>query len=85
MNYLRSLVDHPVALLFSLLISAPFIWVVATAFFRNIKEDVKEAVPYAFIGQLLGTWLVVKVMYFSIIAVVLVLFFYKIGAWFAQW
>jgi uncharacterized protein YybS (DUF2232 family) len=78
-------VDHPILLLIAGVLSAPLVWVVAKAFFRNIAEDVQET-SYPLLDAMSlyfsESWLFVKVLYFLVVCIMLIAMFYRIGTWF---
>jgi len=83
------LVEHPVALLIAVLLSAPILWQIAKAWFPNVEDDVKEAAPFALIdafgGPTFATWPIVKLVWFLIVSAAIVVTFYKVAAWVAEW
>ena len=89
MPYLRELIDHPIVLLAAVLISAPILWQLAKAWFPNVEEDVKEAAPFALIDAVGGptfvTWPLMKLVWYVIVSAAILVTFYKIGAWIAEW
>lgn len=88
MSYLEAIVDHPIALIISLILSAPFVWFLARIFFLNIAEEMEEAAPYFLINALPGpdfiTWPHVKLILVLFFSAAVVTLFYRICAWFAS-
>ena len=89
MDYLREFVEHPIVLLAAVMLSAPILWYYAKAWFPNVEDDIEEAAPFALIdaigGPTIVTWLWIKLLWFGIVAAAIVVAFYKIGAWVAEW
>jgi hypothetical protein len=89
MSYLGALVDHPVVLLLAVVVSSPILWALAKAWFPNHREDAAELTATTAIdvagGPLLLTWPLVKIMWFIIASVAIVITFYKLGSWIAEW
>jgi hypothetical protein len=89
MAYLTELVDHPIALLVAVVLSAPILWQLGKAWFPNVEEDIKEAAPFAVIdalgGPTVATWPLVKLVWFVIVSAAILVTFYKIGAWVSEW
>lgn len=89
MQYLEEFVDHPLALIAAVVLSAPFLWQIAKSMFADIEEDVMDAAPYALIDLLGGptfiTWLPIKLIWFTIVSAAFIVMFYKLGAWLAEW
>lgn len=88
MAYLAELVDHPIALLVALVLSAPLVWQVARSWFSSIEEDVKEAAPFAAVDAMGGptiiTWPILKIVWFVAVSAAIVVSFYKAGSWIAE-
>ena len=87
------LMEHPWLLFGAVIISVPFVWVLAKAFFPNIEQDLEDdSPPWLHVlslgsGRLPESWILVKLVYLGIAAFCLVALFYWIGqhviAWFA--
>jgi hypothetical protein len=54
MTDLETIVDHPIALIVSLFLSAPFLLFLWRLFFMNIAEEMEEAAPYFIVNLLPG-------------------------------
>jgi hypothetical protein len=84
-----AVVEHPIALVVAVVLAAPIIWQIAVAWFSNIEEDAKEAAPYEFLNAIGGlhfiTWLPLKIFWFLIASSAIVITFYKVGSWLAEW
>ena len=54
-----------------------------------IQQDAKDAVVPTVIdaagGPLIPSWLLLKVIWFSIVSAAIVITFYKVGSWIASW
>jgi hypothetical protein len=88
MAYFGELIEHPIALLVALGLSAPIIWQIAKSWFSDIEDDIKEAAPYAAIDAVGGptfiTWPLLKLVAFVIVSAAIIITFYKIGSWVAE-
>jgi hypothetical protein len=80
-----SFVDHPIALLLAVLVSAPMVWKLARAWFPDPMEDAKEAAPYFLIdalgGPMFANWPFAKLIWFLIVSATIVVTCYKVAAW----
>jgi len=89
MAFLTALVDHPIALLVAVTLSAPILWQLAKAWFADVEDELKEAAPFAVIdaigGPTIATWPLLKLVWFVIVSAAILVSFYKIGAWVAEW
>jgi len=81
-------IDHPIVLAIAIALSAPIVWWLARSWFANLEQDVEDATPAFVLGALLDrlvpSWLLLKVVWFTIVSAAIVVFFYKIGAWVAE-
>lgn len=84
MNYLGSIVDHPVALIIALIVSGPFIWVLTRMFFKDIAADAEESALCFLINALPGpdflAWPLVKLILILFFSAALITLFYRVFA-----
>jgi hypothetical protein len=90
MSSLDGVIDHPVAFLVSLALSAPFVWVLAQMFFRNIAEELRVDAPYYLADALLPgwsflSWPAVKLIFVLFFSAAVMALFYRLCAWVGSW
>ena len=87
---LEGIYAHPVVLLVSLALSAPFVWVLAQVFFRNIAEELRQEAPYYLVDAVLPgrgilSWPLVKLVFVLFFSGVVIALSYMLCAWVAFW
>lgn len=72
-----------------MLVGAPVLWRLAKAWFPHPQDDLKEATPSLLVdalgGPMLASWPLAKLIWFLLVSAAVLVTFYKIGAWIAEW
>jgi hypothetical protein len=89
MSALEGMIGHPVAFLVALVFSAPFVWVLAQMFFRDIAEELKRESPYYLVDVMLPdwdflSWPLVKLILVLFFSAAVITLFYQLCAWAAS-
>ena len=88
MSNLERIVEHPGVFLFSLVLSLPFVWILAQMLFRNIAEELGEKGPSFYIDAYLpdhGFFRSAPVRLFIVLlfSAAVIALFYEFCAWVA--
>jgi hypothetical protein len=85
-TYLQTHIDHPVALIVALILSAPFVWFLGRLFFRGIAGDMEDAgsfyVTDIFGGPSFLALPIARLALFLFFSAAVIVLFYQICAWF---
>ena len=90
MSYLEGIFERPGTLFFSLVLSLPFVWILAQMFFRDIARELGEKGPSFYVDAYLpdhGFFRSppVKLVFLLLFSAAVIVLFYELCAWTASW
>ena len=82
-------IEHPFVLIGVVALSAPFIWQIARSWFGDMEQNAQDALTTAVVevsgASSIWTRLPMKIIWFVLIAASIIITFYKVGSWIAEW